>query len=241
MASVRPFAALLTVASLFVACEPVGPVDPMDVVAPGGADDPPEAQEVACAPEFTWRRPGGGGLMGGHDADWRIVPGGPDGWNDEGTTEWVIRDDECGRVVASTVWYGCGNFDGCEGWTATEATYDAAGRLVSEATGEQTFVLALNDGWIQLSHQYDARGARVATFATDTHDQPQVAYSEVRRFQNDATGRVIAEEVRRLQDNWDQVGVVIRRSTFVYDEVTGEVTEHVDEGADGRVDHVLVW
>jgi hypothetical protein len=228
-----------------LACEPVDLLDPMDGVDPGGAEDPPDApppepQEAVCAPEFIWRRPGGGGLMGGHDSDWRIVPREPDGWDAGGTREWINLADECGRVVDSTVWSDCADFDGCSSRASTTATYDAAGRLVTEGTSVSAFVSG-NAGAIRISHRYDERGARISTWATDSHDRPQVAAIEARQFQNDPAGRVVVEEVRRFQDDWDQVGVAVRRSTFQYDDATGEVTESVDEGADGSVDRVVVF
>jgi hypothetical protein len=243
----RTLPALLVAASCLLACEPFGMLDPMDVVEAGGVEvppepppEPPEPPVVACAPETPWRRPGGGGVMGGHDSDWLIVPDGPAGWDADGSTGRQDRTDECGRIVESTVWYGCVDGDGCSGSVSAAATYDAAGRLVSETTSDFAFA-SENGGAIRLSHRYDERGARISTWATDTHDRPAVAAAQLRSFQNDATGRVVAEEVRRLQNEWDEVGVAIRQSTIAYDDVTGEITERVDDGADGSIDRVLAW
>lgn len=254
-------AALTVLAALAAACEPYDILAPGEIVDPGSGgmpavDPPPDAPPsdapppdapppdvpppIRCVPERPWRRPGGGGGTAGHDADWRLSPLDPEGWDEEGTEDRHTRYDACRRVTSTTRWYGCIDGDFCEGTVSSGAAYDAQGNLVTEIESWSTFV-RMDHASITIDHRYDEGGARVSTWAVDTNDRPAEAYIVGRRFQNDAEGRVLTEEVRHFAEEWDQIGQLVRRSTFAYDDARGEITESVDEGADGSVDAILTW
>jgi hypothetical protein len=243
---------MLLTAVAGLACDPVLPM-PLD---PGGVgepppDDEPPAEEVppaepdvppmepACVPATPWRRPGGGGRMGGHDADWRPAAVLPEGWNDDGTRSAANTYDDCGRVVETEVWGGCWQYDGCEFRATEEATYDVGGNLLTEVDVWSVPGPGRGSGGTSISHRYDDRGARISTWSVDLDDEPDEPTLAF-RFQNDARGRVVREDVIRPSEGFGDPDVALRISTFVYDDALGTITESVDLGADGVVDEVLV-
>jgi len=115
--------------------------------------------------------------------------------------------DEAGRVVLRELLY-----DGSEIAQRTRLTHDEAGRVLTE--------------------ELDGDGCLAGAGEPDTCRPADGRVDSFRRYEYDASGRLVVEESGRGQAD----GAAGTRTTHTWDDAGHQIATEIDRGADGRVD-----